>query len=258
MPAPMHLALPPLVALLCAGCALTSRSPAPESPDSTTAAVSVTAFTPRDDRGAIQRHAQVQTLVEQTRALVPGFVAADAPLAQARADLDIGHWDRASAATEEAAALAEAAISDHYARQAHAELARAYTYTGLDDAQLVQLRAAEEILVTGNSRLAYGRLRMLNDQLEKRLRTYVVHAGDSLWVIAGRPDVYSNPRLWPLLWKANLAVIPNPERLRQGQVLRLRPHPTVEEVAAAIEHARGGRRTGLVPDIGPLRRVESR
>lgn len=249
----MHFAFLAAVIPLFAGCTLNRVSN--PSPPLVEVAAAPEQVASSDSPAARQRLAQVQILVEQTRALVPGFTTGDDALQRGTAAQAAGRPDDALLAAAEAEAAAEAAISDHYARQAHIELARAHGFAGLNDVQLVQLRAAEEILVTGNSRLAYGRLRMLNEQLEHRVTTYVVERGDSLWVIAARPDVYDNPRLWPLLWKANLAVIPNPERLRRGQVLRLRPHPTLDEVAQALDIARGGRRAGPVPDIGPLRRV---
>lgn len=113
-------------------------------------------------------------------------------------------------------------------------------------------------MVTGNSRLAYGRLRTLNGQLEKRVKTYTVRSGDSLWVIAGRPEVYANSLLWPLVWQANITLIPDPDRLRREQVLKLRPHPSVDEIAEAVGVARGERQAvpGVTPDIGEIREAD--
>lgn len=207
-------------------------------------------------REAEQQLRQAEALVEQTRALVTGWNAADGDLVQARAALSQGEPAEAKIAAREALARAEEAVSDHYARKANEELARSYTFSGLDDGQLLQLRAAEEILVTGNSRLAYGRLRELNRQLEKRVRTYTVRSGDSLWVIAGRPEVYANSLLWPLIWQANVTVIPNPDRLRRGQILKLRTNPSAEEIADAVDTARGDRKKkpepGTTPRIGEI------
>lgn len=248
------------LALCVAGCAVRAPDVVPERPSPEP--VASDRGLPADaasDRGAEsaarERYGQVRVLSDQTQALTGRAPAAEALAAAARA-LDERRWAAAASASEQAAAAAEAAISDHYARQANAELARAYEHTGLSDAQVLQLRAAEEILVTGNSRLAYGRLRMLNEQLTKRLKTYVVETGDSLWVIAGRPETYANPHLWPLVWQSNLAVIPNPNRLRRGQVLQIRPHPSVEEVAQAVDYARGKRKRAVTPQIGPIRRAD--
>jgi len=218
---------------------------------------------PRDPvalRAAQEHLQQAEALVAQTRSLIPAWRGADDDLVQARAARSRGDAAEMRVGAREAMARAEEALSDHYARLANAELARSYAYSGLDDGQLLQLRAAEEILVTGNSRLAYGRLRQLNGQLEKRVRTYTVRSGDSLWVIAGRPEVYANSLLWPLIWQTNVTVIPNPDRLRRGQVLKLKTHPSVQEIADAVDTARGNRRkkppTGTTTRIGEIREAQ--
>lgn len=244
---------------LCASCAgwgdrRAGQDRAPEFP----APAAATPRTPSSDAGeasARQRLERAVALTAQTQALVPGWPGAESQLADSRRAIAQRDWTAARVAAEEALARADQAASDHYARLANEELARSYTYSGLDDTQLLQLRAAEEIMVTGNSRLAYGRLRMLNRQLEGRMKTYTVRSGDSLWVIAGKPEVYANSLLWPLVWQSNVAIIPDPDRLRRGQVLRLRPHPGVEEIAEAIDIARGKRPVvvGTTPSIGEIR-----
>lgn len=207
------------------------------------------------EASARTRLEEAEAVTTQTRQLLGNWADAEEDLMAARGAIASRDWSAALAAADEALARAEQAISDHYARLANTELARAYAHSGLDEGQVLQLRAAEEILVTGNSRLAYGRLRTLNQQLEKRMKTYTVRSGDSLWVIAGRPEVYANSLLWPLIWQANVAVIPNPDRLRRGQVLKVRPHPNVDEVAEAVDAARGKRRqeAGITPSIGEIR-----
>ncbi|MGQ0619442.1 MAG: LysM peptidoglycan-binding domain-containing protein [Panacagrimonas sp.] len=201
------------------------------------------------------RLSQAQALVDQTRVLLPGWTEADTSAQFAHEALARNDWGRAAAFAQEASARSDAALSNHYATLAERELVRAHEFIGLDDAQLVQLRAAEETLVAGNGRLAYGRLRSLNSQLGKRLRTYTVKGGDSLWAISGRPEIYGNPWLWPLIWQANLSALPNPDHLLKGQVLRLRPHPTLEEAAGAIREAR--HEAGVIPRIGEVREVKS-
>lgn len=244
--------------LVCTGCTLTPwRDAPPERP----LEVAITSSPPQsshhqaDETQARARSAQAVTLVRQTQVLVPTWTAGDLSLSTARAALLAADWSLAWRKADEAAALAEETLSDFYARQANAELQKAQRHTGLDDAQLLRLQAAEEILATGNSRLAYGQLRQLNWQLAKRIKTYAVQSGDSLWVIAAQSQHYSNPWLWPLIWRANLAVLPNPNRLRSGQVLKVRPHPTVDEAVDAVSYARreAGVETGVTPEIGEIR-----
>ena len=205
------------------------------------------------------RVTHVAALVDQTRLIVNGWTGSDAELSAARAALAVQQPDSALQHAEEAAAGADQVLSDHYTRLASAELAKTYTLTGLDDAQVEQLRAAEETLVAGNSRLAYGRLRTLNRELERRTKTYAVKPGDSLWTISGKPEVYDNPHLWPLIWDENRGTLPNPNKLRGGQVLRLRPHPTTDEVVRAVDEARQKKaapRETVTPDIGEIREAD--
>lgn len=66
--------------------------------------------------------------------------------------------------------------------------------------------------------------------LERCWKEYTVVRGDCLWRIAGRSDIYGNPRLWPKIWEANrdgvLSAPPgvpnritNPNLIYPGQVL---------------------------------------
>lgn len=244
-----------LTAALClAGCASPRRPLVnPELPPGPPPPATASRFIANEVQ-ARARYAQALALVDQTSVLIPGWAEAAAPLAAARAGLLARAWDEAIAQSEEAGARAEASLSDYYARLANEELRKAYDHTGLRDTQLQELRGAEEILVTGNSRLAYGRLRQFNERVSRFVKPYAVRPGDSLWVIAGKPSTYANSWLWPLIWQDNLAVLPDPNRLRAGQVLRLRPHPTVGEVVNAIEQSRGDiKRKTSTPRIGEIR-----
>lgn len=85
---------------------------------------------------------------------------------------------------------------------------------------------------------------------------YTVVKGDCLWKIAGKSNIYNNPRLWPALWEANKngvvsapartpKTIPNPNLIYPGQVLRV---PTLtdaqkQEVLRTRVNWRGTRTT---------------
>jgi LysM repeat protein len=51
--------------------------------------------------------------------------------------------------------------------------------------------------------------------------TYTVEKCDDLYSIAAKPQVYNNPCLWPLIHKANLEKIKNPNKIYEGTVLTI-------------------------------------
>ena len=68
--------------------------------------------------------------------------------------------------------------------------------------------------------------------------TYTVRPGDSLWIIASRPEVYNNPHLWPLIFSANEATLKNPDLLRAGQKLIILRNYDEEQIREAERKAR--------------------
>ncbi|MFA5938489.1 MAG: LysM peptidoglycan-binding domain-containing protein [Sinimarinibacterium sp.] len=139
--------------------------------------------------------------------------------------------------------------------RAELELQKVQTYTGLSDAQLERLRSAEVALAARQGSRAWTLLRALNQELAEATQRYVVAAGDSLWIISGRPEVYGNSYLWPLIWDANLDTLKDPNQLRSGQRLRIRSNPTVGEVVEAVERARSFRSPTI--RIGEIREAGS-
>lgn len=139
------------------------------------------------------------------------------------------------AAAEPAPAEAESPATLRAAQEA---LQQSYQFTGLTDAQLAQQKSAEALLVRGDSAAALRALQRLNQELRGGSKAYVVQSGDTLWVISGRPEIYGNPLLWPLIWQSNLQALPNPDRVSAGQTLRIRPNPTIQDVVDAVTYAR--------------------
>lgn len=65
-----------------------------------------------------------------------------------------------------------------------------------------------------------------------------VRAGESLAVIAGRSEVYSDPLLWPLIYKANRDQIKDPKEIFAGQILAIPRDKSRDEIEAARQEAR--------------------
>ncbi len=166
---------------------------------------------------------------------------------------------RISVAAEPTATVAAAtpAVDDERdLRAAQEALQQSYQFTGLTDTQLARQKAAEALLVQGQSGRALAALRQLNDELRTGNKAYVVQSGDSLWIISGKSEIYGNPWLWPLIWQNNLQVLPNPDRIASGQALRIKPNPTIEEVVKAVDYARAQTqrsqtRIGEIKDAAP-------
>lgn len=77
---------------------------------------------------------------------------------------------------------------------------------------------------------------------------YTVAAGETLWTIAARKDVYVDALLWPLLYKANRDQIKDPRQIYPGQVLSIPRDHSPEEKEEARETAR-------TSDIFPIEKL---
>ena len=81
-----------------------------------------------------------------------------------------------------------------------------------------------------------------------KLTEVAVRPGDSLWIIALRRDVYDSGWLYPLLYKANRALLPDPNKPKVGLLLKVpRDVPAVD-----IEKAEEEAMTGQFLDQSPL------
>ncbi len=67
---------------------------------------------------------------------------------------------------------------------------------------------------------------------------YVVSEGEALWGIAARREIYLDPLLWPLIYKANRDQIKDPRQIYPGQVLNIPRNATSAELEEARDKAR--------------------
>ncbi|HOF04078.1 MAG TPA: LysM peptidoglycan-binding domain-containing protein [Syntrophales bacterium] len=66
-----------------------------------------------------------------------------------------------------------------------------------------------------------GRTAKTADGSAGAVTEYVVKKGENLWWIAKYKDIYNDPYLWPVIYKANKDQIKNPNRIYPGQRLKI-------------------------------------
>jgi nucleoid-associated protein YgaU len=137
---------------------------------------------------------------------------------------------RAPALADARGALASAELA---VEQAHTLLAagEAERATNRLDNGLADCLRAEELLrrtgVSTASRAPAG-------QPER----YAVQRGDTLWGISAREQIYRDPFMWPLIYKANSQQIRDPDVIFPRQIFVIPRNYTAEEAAAAIQRAK--------------------
>lgn len=70
------------------------------------------------------------------------------------------------------------------------------------------------------------------------LKYWTVVKGDNLWNIAANGDVYSIAEQWPLIYKSNLEQINDADLIYPGQILDIPRDVSMNEVDAAVHHAK--------------------
>ena len=67
--------------------------------------------------------------------------------------------------------------------------------------------------------------------------THTVRRGETLLEISARADIYGEPQLWPLIYRANRDQIKDPKSLSAGQVLRIPRNVPRDELSEARRYA---------------------
>ena len=144
--------------------------------------------------------------------------------------------------TAESAGARGADLADARGALASAELAAEQAHTLLDtgeaeraanrlDNALADCLRAEELLQRSGVVTAS---RTPAIQPER----YAVQRGDTLWGISGREQIYHNPFMWPLIYKANSQQIRDPDLIFPRQIFVIPRNYAPEEAAAAIQRAK--------------------
>ncbi len=222
------LALP----ILLAGCASLAPERVPR-----VQLVDVAARPAAPDERTIKMLARAQTSVYEAQALRPWWLAGPALLSAAEGAMARGDGPLAAELAQRAEAAARATATAHYASFAEDFLRRAALFARLRDSEYASFRAAEVAYARGDMKSVYLRLRPLVRHLYLASEHVVVRAGQTLANIAADQQNYDNPHLWPLLFRDNKGLIRDPMRLKPGWTLRLRTHPPLAEIFAAVEYA---------------------
>lgn len=67
---------------------------------------------------------------------------------------------------------------------------------------------------------------------------YTVVAGDCLWCISAKSQIYGDPFRWPLIYRSNKSQIQDADLIFPGQELEIDRNASDELIANATEHAR--------------------
>lgn len=179
-----------------------------------------------DDRAQLEaRLAQVLPCLEVARQAIRAAEAADAPevqLALARSALT---------SAEQRLEQAKAALARNDVEQARSHL---------EAAQADCLTAQELSQFVGTA-----------DRPAVATEHYTVKRGDTLWGISALPEIYQNPLMWPMIYRANRDQINDPDLIYPKQMFAIPRNYSQEEANTAIQRARkrGPWRLGDGPDV---------
>ena len=120
---------------------------------------------------------------------------------------------------------AERLLDQDAAQEARSKLQAIVRVTGKSAEQEARRQHALQLLRDGQGRQALAEATALSIELGSELsRKYRVAAGEDLRSIAGKPEVYGNADLWPLLLRAN--ELDRPDQVSPGTELDVPLHPS--------------------------------
>lgn len=82
-----------------------------------------------------------------------------------------------------------------------------------------------------------GSQHLIKEQDQHLSASYTVRRGETLPQIAGRPEIYNDSSLWPIIYRSNRDQISDPKRLWPGQVLVIPRHFSQVEAVGARRYS---------------------
>lgn len=135
-------------------------------------------------------------------------------------------------AEEKARQLAEAArLAEEQKRSELERLAR------LEAERLARARAVEKAQKEAAEAAEAERRKVKPQKEPAQVSSWTVRRGESLPLIASRPEVFGDSNLWPLLYRANRDQIRDPRHIWPGQVLRVPRNLGRDDFAEARRYA---------------------
>jgi len=105
-----------------------------------------------------------------------------------------------------------------------------YKATVADAEEAIRLAKLVQAMATGNTGDTTPTQPEQPKDTNKKYYTVrlIPEARDCLWRIASYPNIYGDASLWPKIWEANKAQIPNPDLIEPGQVFEIPPPPQAD------------------------------
>lgn len=146
-----------------------------------------------------------------------------------------GYADLAKQRLDQLAQQVSRQTQRYFQHHAQIYLQQAGQFAFLNSDQASRLRAAQLAAERGQDAQVYRIAKALVRELWSASNWATVRQGDTLARVAARPEVYDNPRLWPLLKQANRGYFYRSNQARAGWRLRYPVHPRLDEIFAAVE-----------------------
>ena len=174
------------------------------------------------------------------------MTAAEKALADAREaeapEYASGTYGKAEAKIKEAKNLAEAGSCNYLKVKKLADEAAALALQAKNEAiaEKARLEAEERARLEAQRRAALE---------AEKWNSWTVQKGDNLWNISKHGNIYSDPFMWPLIWKANRSQIKDPDLIYPKQTFSIPRDSSDADKKDAVNYSRTRYEVWPVPDF---------